>query len=475
DGEVPGEAPDLSETLRAVRAAGASIWTVGIGSDKGFDLGIYNPDDLRKGTKKPSIVRQVHTTRDASTLQYIASEADGTYTPIEELDVTRLALAITQASAQANTVPGEGRESLAPGLIAVFFAIFLVELLLLESRMIVPVVCQVRKLAAIARPELIRFRDAARKNVIPRISRAGAALLSLFFLTGCGFDACQAHASNENGILLSAGRAFQTAALSFESSAGYHFREEIPVYNLGNTHMRQGDYSQAHSLFEKALHLKPDFPEALFNDGEALFTWGQREIDPEGCRLERTRQLWKEAGGRFEAAAKHESSIQVSARANAARMEALEKTLDQLEAQCPPEKKKQKEEEDKQAQKQREQEKEEEQKKQQQEQQKQQQNQQKQKQQEDQQRKNPKDQDPAKDKNQKEPPENKDGADGNEPRPQGRGKITPGEAEQIGRELARIAKQKQGKMHNQTRPQQFRAPEEGKKDDGGAGGREVLW
>ena len=115
-------------------------------------------------------------------------------------------------------------------------------------------------------------------------------------------------------------------------------RSEIPLYNLANTRFQQGDFSAAHDLYQRALGLRPNFKEALFNDGVALYGWGLREIDPQGCMLDRTKELWSAALLRFEEAARaagEDEELARKARDNAEFVRARFKDLEQLGKNCP--------------------------------------------------------------------------------------------------------------------------------------------
>jgi tetratricopeptide (TPR) repeat protein len=124
-------------------------------------------------------------------------------------------------------------------------------------------------------------------------------LLLLVLLTGCGNPVWLAHSFNEKGISRYNKKEFGTASGYFEKSIAQKFKEEVPVYNLGNNYYMQGNYTLAHSYYERAIVLKPDMVEALFNDGHSLYMWGRSQLDKNFCNIKRTLELWEKSVKRF--------------------------------------------------------------------------------------------------------------------------------------------------------------------------------
>ncbi len=276
DGEMPFP-ETFSDQLAALKENNIVVYTIGFGTNKGTGLNIFDPEDLRKGVDNPRVARQIITKRDEENLEELASGTGGTYTPAEKLSPSKFASMLLE-KVDSGSIRVEGKEDSSRFFLGLFAATFLLEILLLEMKWKIPLP------AGIAR-------------------YIGIALLAVTFLQ-CSGSACKAHAANENGITLDQFQARKKARLNFEESTAFHYREEIPLHNLGNTTLADGDASAAHDAYQRALVMHPEFPEALFNDGHALYEWGRKEIDPLGCNLERVKKLWEDSAGRFEAAEK---------------------------------------------------------------------------------------------------------------------------------------------------------------------------
>ncbi len=126
-----------------------------------------------------------------------------------------------------------------------------------------------------------------------------AVILGSAILAGCGNPVWLAHSFNEKGISRYEKREYNTASGYFEKSRAQKFREEIPVYNLGNNYYMQRDFTRAHDYYERAIVLKPDMVEALFNDGHSLYMWGRSRLDKNFCHIKRTLELWEKSRNRF--------------------------------------------------------------------------------------------------------------------------------------------------------------------------------
>jgi tetratricopeptide (TPR) repeat protein len=135
------------------------------------------------------------------------------------------------------------------------------------------------------------------------LGRLAAPLILL--LLGCTDPLHRAHRANERGIAADEAGRHLAARPHYLRSIGFRQRAEVPTHNLARSAVLRGDYAGAHDLFQQALELAPTLPEAHFNDGVALYLWGQSLRDPEGCQLERTRDLWSQARSRFETAREH--------------------------------------------------------------------------------------------------------------------------------------------------------------------------
>jgi hypothetical protein len=104
---------------------------------------------------------------------------------------------------------------------------------------------------------------------------------------------------NEQGIQELNETKLSDSRTSFHKSISYSYKSYIPTYNIGNTLMQEDDLPAAHEKFQQAIEANPEFKEALYNDGQALFLWGKKELSPETCNIERARVLWEQAINRF--------------------------------------------------------------------------------------------------------------------------------------------------------------------------------
>lgn len=464
DGEMPF--PEKFDTeLAALKENNIVVYTIGFGTEKGAGLKIFDPEDLRKGVDNPGIAREITTKRDEDNLEVIASATGGSYKPIEKLSPEKFSEMLLENVDSGNTRV-EGKDDYSRFFFALFAIAFLFEIVFLEMKWKIPLP------AGIAR-------------------YLGIVLLSLTFFQ-CSGSACKAHAANEHGITMEGLHARKKSRLAFEESAAFHYREEIPLFNLGNTTLSDGDASAAHDAYQRALLMRPDFPEALYNDGHALYEWGRKEIDPLGCNLERVKKLWEESAGRFERARDAASRTEPGddpdlGRKAAENAQLVRNRITQLEAlakKCPGgggggAKEQQPSGGDKDK------------------------NQQQNQKENNQQKNQPNQQSQNQ---QQEKKENKSGKGGhnpgkgenkNENDPSGGGgALSQEEKEQVEKELKRIGKQSEGKKFHQTRQQQFRnggreeggGSEEGKEkggkgeeeegrrgEKGKGGGRPVWW
>ncbi|MCE9499523.1 MAG: hypothetical protein K8R21_03330 [Leptospira sp.] len=109
----------------------------------------------------------------------------------------------------------------------------------------------------------------------------------------------KAHSTNKKGISEFNAGHLKESGYQFEKSMSYGFRSEIPEFNSGNIYMKEKDFSSAHRIYEKLILNDPDFSEALYNDGEALYYWGIAEIDEQNCTTDVTKKLWEAAAERM--------------------------------------------------------------------------------------------------------------------------------------------------------------------------------
>ncbi len=292
DGEQPFPEP-FEEPLAVLAERGVPVHAVAIGSREGQSRLIYDFNDVVAGVEQPRTLREYHTRREERHLRRIAGRTGGRFLVADATTAETLAEAVTERLAEAEWVREEGRIDLGWLPLGLFLAGFLLEALVWGRRRAVrPAAFDMARLAA--RP--------------PRRLAGGLAALAVVLplsLAGCRPDtpASRAARENERGIAADALEQWQPARLHYERSRGYQVRPEIPSYNLARSVTLQGDFTEAHELYQAALELAPDLAPAHYNDGHALFRWGAAEIDPAGCQLERTRELWDAALLRFAGAA----------------------------------------------------------------------------------------------------------------------------------------------------------------------------
>ncbi|MDQ6785416.1 MAG: tetratricopeptide repeat protein, partial [Acidobacteriota bacterium] len=73
--------------------------------------------------------------------------------------------------------------------------------------------------------------------------------------------------------------AFAVCLLSFNASAQEDETQKDPVqiFNQGQDAHEKGDYKTALKFYDEALKLAPEFPEAVFQRGNALLSLGQTD------------------------------------------------------------------------------------------------------------------------------------------------------------------------------------------------------
>ena len=98
----------------------------------------------------------------------------------------------------------------------------------------------------------------------------------LFFLIiNCEYY--KAYKYNEEGIKELNETKLEDSKTSFYKSISYSYKSYIPTYNIGNTLLQEDDFPAAHEKFQEAIEANPEFKEALYNDGQALYFWGKKK------------------------------------------------------------------------------------------------------------------------------------------------------------------------------------------------------
>ena len=134
-------------------------------------------------------------------------------------------------------------------------------------------------------------------SAIKKIFSIPCLFLSSLIFVNCEYY--KAYKYNVQGIQELNETKLSDSRTSFHKSISYSYKSYIPTYNIGNTLMQEDDLPAAHEKFQQAIEANPEFKEALYNDGQALFLWGKKELSPETCNIERARVLWEQAINRF--------------------------------------------------------------------------------------------------------------------------------------------------------------------------------
>ena len=344
DGELPfPEAYD--EPLGALEDLEVPIHGVAIGSPEGQTRLIYDFNDVVAKKEEPAVLREFTTRRVDEHLRRIAERTGGIFTVGSlgtSVTVGELVEAITRLSTRSVPLEQEAaRTDLAGWPLAVFLVFFLLDaLVVLHRRRRVESAFDVTRLGESrverAQPEGARPEGARPGPKGSKMPAAGLAALLLLSLS-CDSPLWWAYKENERGITSDALGRHDSARRHYERSIGYRIRPEVPTYNLARSATLAEDYSAAHDLYQEALQIEPDLAEAYFNDGVALYRWGEAERDPRGCELERTLDLWRQALRRFETAGRDSGELSEASRSNAVYLEGKISEVEKLIAQPPTE------------------------------------------------------------------------------------------------------------------------------------------
>ena len=289
DGELP-QTDAYEEDLEVLDELGVTVHTIGLGTTDGQARVVYDLEDVIAGVEEREVARRYHTRRVDATLVQIAEDTGGAVLILEAGgSVDDLLARLRAVEPDVVSVADAGRTDLSRYLVAVFGLCFLIETLALPRRG-----GQRRLRDPRAAPEA-RGRSASRG----RGALVAVLLLCMAGAAGCRSRTWMAHVQNERGIGLYESGDHETATRRFERSISFKVREHLPLVNLANNELARDDIATAHDLYQEAILLQPDLAEAYHNDGHALYRWGEIEIDPTGCELERTRRLWEQAMKRF--------------------------------------------------------------------------------------------------------------------------------------------------------------------------------
>jgi len=277
DGELPFE-ESYDGQLEALQARGVAVHAVTIGSEEGQPRRILRFADVVNKVEEPEILLEFTTRRVDEHYRRIARATGGEFEVASQRTAGRVAEAIEEFEAPARGGESAGeRRDISHWFLAAFLLGTLIEAWWIGRP---------------SRPTSFEFD--------PRRLGDGALLLVLVLLTACSDSLLErAHRANEEGIAADNARLFEPARRLFERSLAFDIQPEVPTYNLGRSRIRSGHPAEAREALQKAVELAPEFHEAYYNDGHALFALGEAERDPRGCDLERTRDLWQAARDRF--------------------------------------------------------------------------------------------------------------------------------------------------------------------------------
>ena len=325
DGELPFP-ESYDAPLDVLVEAGSPVHTVAIGSLEGQTRVIYDFRDVIAKKEEKAVLREYSTRRVDEHLRRIAERSGGRFAVLSEAAAAKrivgvLAESILRRKSRRRPLEREGvGVDLSRWPLLVFLALFLLDALGIGHRA----------------PRTDRAFDIERLGD-PPARRALVASLVLLLAGGCDSPLWRAHRANERGIVSDRLGRHDSAQTHYEWSRVYGIRSEIPTYNLARSLTLRGEHSAAHDVYQEALERKPDFVEALYNDGVTLYAWGAAERDPAGCELERTQDLWRQSLSRFESVIERsgDSSLGRDAEANRDFLAERLAEIDRLVAQPP--------------------------------------------------------------------------------------------------------------------------------------------
>jgi tetratricopeptide (TPR) repeat protein len=343
DGEAARpEDAGYDEPLAALVESGVPVHAVALGSTEGEGRVVWDFRDVVAGVEERRELRRFTTRREERHLRRMARRTGGVFTVDAPAVEALLAAELRRRHELGETGRGtvadaRARRDLAPGLLAVFLAVFVLEALFFDRRR--PRErsgFELDRLGAGDRPAAAPPRPAARPGRVGPV--LGLVALLALATAGCGDSPLRrAHRENERGIVLDALGRHDAARTHYQRSIGHGVRAEVPTHNLARSRTLAEDWSTAHELYQQALELEPELAAALYNDGVALWRWGEAERDPRGCQLERTRELWRAALRRFAAAGEADGALARQAAGNRDHVARALAEVEHLIADPPPE------------------------------------------------------------------------------------------------------------------------------------------
>ncbi len=344
DGELP-RTDDYTDALDVLAEIGVPVHTIGVGSTEGEGRVIYEPEDVINNVAEKRVAKEYHTRRVDSTLEQIADATGGRMMTVAEGDwVGSIMSVLERAEPTVVEIEGRDKEDLSAYPLAAFLIGFLIETLIVSRRPRRRPKRPSLRLGRSAQPLL--GRDDARVAQAPSAPGRGrprpyglaALIVGVLLLSGCRgpVRVLNAHYHNELGVGLYHTDQHSAAAARFEKSMSYRVRRQIPLYNLGKNAAAREEFAVAHDYYQEAMLVEPRLVEAHYNDGHALYRWGEQEIDLEECVFERARQLFTQAAKRFRGAAELAGEGDLASRglADAEAVDARLAELDELAENC---------------------------------------------------------------------------------------------------------------------------------------------
>lgn len=315
DGEQPTP-EEYGDALAALAEQGVPVHTVAIGSREGQTRRILNFQDVVERKEDPRVLVEYTTRRVDEHLERISAKTGGRFAVAGPGVVAALTEEILQTGSEPEPFEHDAaRRDLSDRYLLIFLVGLLIDTLWFGrkpsrpppafdlDRLGGPIPERGAGLSGVRRHSGRRARSRGQAALVALIAFGLATACALPFGDEARSPRQRAHRENERGIDRDTLGRHAAARVHYERSQAYGIEPQVPAHNLARSVLLSGDYSEAHDLFQEALLLDPELPEAHFNDAMALYLWGQAERDPRDCDLERTRDLWTQAGRRFSSAA----------------------------------------------------------------------------------------------------------------------------------------------------------------------------
>lgn len=283
DGEIPNkvkEEIDFSEELKFIKVNKIKISTIGVGSEKGVKLSIFDPLDVIQNNPNPKIQKTIHTKREDKFFEEIASETNGIFYVAEDpKEINTKILKQIEENTKDQDILTYGSKDLNKYFFLLFGFLFLIEILFFH---------------------FVRYIKLKKFNLINLI-------FILIVLNHCNF--WKAHIFNEKGIENFNKKQIEESIQKYQTSASYRFMSQIPIQNSGISYAFLEKFQEGNQSFLQAIQLSPEESVLYYNYGVFLYYWGKAEVDLENCNLEDTKKLWENSLKQFEIAIEKENQV----------------------------------------------------------------------------------------------------------------------------------------------------------------------